>query len=98
MSRIILYGISIIIFVGVCIAMWLSWAQVADAEMSSHGSFAIVLLVVFGGIVTAGLMLLMFYSSRNGYDTDAHRAQGLEDSGEADEADEAKTPSEPTKS
>jgi heme/copper-type cytochrome/quinol oxidase subunit 2 len=39
-----------------------------DARMSGHGWTALVLGVVFSVIIGCGLMALMFFSSRRGYD------------------------------
>jgi hypothetical protein len=49
-----------------------SWAIYAwnsvEVEMSVHGYVAMILGVVFSLAVGCGLMALMFYSSRHGYD------------------------------
>jgi hypothetical protein len=42
-----------------------------DVEMSIHGWIAPTLGVVFSLIIGCGLMALMFYSSRSGYDETA---------------------------
>src|SRR4029079_15028578 len=44
-----------------------AWTSV-DVEMSIHGYIAIILGVVFSLMIGCGLMALMFYSSRHGYD------------------------------
>lgn len=49
------------------------WNAFAGTEMSGHGWTALVLGVVFSFIVGCGLMGLVFYSSRKGYDEGAHR-------------------------
>src|SRR5262249_55542479 len=46
-----------------------------NAEMSVHGWIALTLGVLFSLIVGCGLMALVFYSSRRGYDERAHAAQ-----------------------
>jgi hypothetical protein len=44
-----------------------AWTR-TDAQMSAHGWTALVLGVVLSLIVGCGLMALMFFSSRRGYD------------------------------
>ena len=52
------------------VTLW--WAVSAwnafDVEMSIHGYIAMILGIVFSLVVGCGLMGLMFYSSRHGYD------------------------------
>ena len=51
-------------------AVW--WAIYAwnsvDVEMSIHGYIAMILGIIFSLVIGCGLMALMFYSSRHGYD------------------------------
>jgi len=56
-------------------AVW-GWEQTAGTAMGFHGWLAVILGVVFTIIVGCGLMGLMFYSSRYGYD---ERASSLSD-------------------
>jgi heme/copper-type cytochrome/quinol oxidase subunit 2 len=51
-----------------------AWTH-TKAEMSVHGWIALTLGVLFSLIVGCGLMALVFYSSRRGYDERAHAAQ-----------------------
>ena len=46
----------------------IAWFAMGDVEISGHGILALVLgaLLTFG--LAAGLMFLVFYSSRRGYD------------------------------
>jgi heme/copper-type cytochrome/quinol oxidase subunit 2 len=44
-----------------------AWARTA-ASMSFHGWIALGLGIVFSVVIGCGLMALMFYSSRRGYD------------------------------
>jgi hypothetical protein len=57
------------------LAVW--WAISAwnsvDVEMSIHGYIAMILGIVFSLVLGCGLMALMFYSSRHGYDDDVDR-------------------------
>ena len=48
-------------------AIW-GWEQTATISVSVHGYIAMVLGIVFTILVGCGLMALMFYSSRHGYD------------------------------
>ena len=48
-------------------AIW-AWQQTAGVEMSGHGYVAMLLGIFFTLLVGCGLMALMFYSSRHGYD------------------------------
>ena len=51
-----------------------AWTR-TNAEMSVHGWIALTLGILFSLIVGCGLMALVFYSSRRGYDERAHAAQ-----------------------
>ena len=44
-----------------------AWARI-DVRISGHGWTALILGVVFSIIVGCGLMALLFFSSRRGYD------------------------------
>jgi hypothetical protein len=48
-------------------AVW-GWEQTAGTAMGFHGWLAMILGIVFTIVVGCGLMGLMFYSSRHGYD------------------------------
>ena len=48
-------------------AIW-GWEQTAGTAMGFHGWLAMILGIVFTMLVGFGLMGLMFYSSRHGYD------------------------------
>jgi len=57
------------IAVGVVLAVVAAmWAQVGDVEMSASGWVALVLGVAVALILGMGLMALVFFSSRHGYD------------------------------
>lgn len=49
------------------------WNAFSGTQMSGHGWTALVLGVIFSFVVGCGLMWLVFYSSRKGYDEGAHR-------------------------
>jgi hypothetical protein len=45
-----------------------AWQQTAGVEMSVHGYVAMILGVIFSLVIGCGLMALVFFSSRHGYD------------------------------
>ena len=48
------------------------WISVDAPPMPASGYFAMIMGVVFSLVVGCGLMVLVFYSSRHGYDDAAH--------------------------
>ena len=44
------------------------WNATSDVAMDKHGWIALILGTVFSLIIGCGLMALMFFSSRSGYD------------------------------
>lgn len=56
-----------------------AWQQTAGVEMSGNGYAAMTLGIIFTLVVGCGLMALMFYSSRRGYD---ERVSDLSDNDE----------------
>jgi len=50
-----------------------AWTRLGGDEIPLYGYVAIVGGVVFSLLVGGGLMALVFYSSRHGYDEDANR-------------------------
>jgi sterol desaturase/sphingolipid hydroxylase (fatty acid hydroxylase superfamily) len=71
----VIVGLLALLGVTVGWAIW-GWQQTAGTAMGFHGWLAMILGVVFTVIVGCGLMGLMFYSSRYGYD---QRATELSD-------------------
>ena len=55
------------------VAIW-AWREIGEVEISGHGLIALGLGVVLTFLVGAGLMALMFFSARHGYDERAHGA------------------------
>ena len=49
------------------------WMELGDVEMSRHGWIALTLGTVVTFLVGAGLMGLVFYSHRRGYDDRVNR-------------------------
>ena len=54
-------------------AYW-AWQEVGEVEIGTHGWIALGLGAVLTFVVGAGLMALMFFSARRGYDERAHEA------------------------
>ena len=67
-------GAKVLIGILVALALLSLWAGVAgwnlesDVEMSGHGYAAMAIGIVASLVVGIGLMTLVFYSSRKGYD------------------------------
>jgi len=57
-----------------------SWLAVDGPPMPTQGYIAMILGVVFSVLVGSGLMALVFYSHRYGYDDASHRDQHRTDS------------------
>jgi len=51
----------------------LAWNAGDGVEISGHGYAAMTLGIIFSLLVGVGLMSLVFYSSRKGYDRSAER-------------------------
>ena len=49
-------------------AAWVGWVSVGDTEVSGHGFLALALGIFFSLAVAGGLVALLLYSRRNGYD------------------------------
>nr|WP_244628609.1 hypothetical protein [Tardiphaga robiniae] len=49
----------------------MAWTSAEGATMSVHGWIALALGTLFSLLIGCGLMTLMFYSSRSGYDESA---------------------------
>jgi len=65
--------VALLALLATCIgwAIW-GWEQTANISVSVHGYIAMILGIVFTLLVGCGLMALMFYSSRHGYDEAAN--------------------------
>jgi hypothetical protein len=55
-----------------------AWISVSGPPMPANGYIALTLGVVFSIVVGCGLMALLFYSSRHGYDDEAGRSSDQE--------------------
>jgi NADH:ubiquinone oxidoreductase subunit 5 (subunit L)/multisubunit Na+/H+ antiporter MnhA subunit len=67
---IVLLGLLILAIV---IGFW-AWQQIGSVEIGTHGWIALGLGALLTFAVGAGLMALMFFSARRGYDERAHQA------------------------
>jgi hypothetical protein len=65
--------------------IWLGyegWTRGQDVQMSNHGYIAMALGIFFSLVVGIGLMTLVFYSSRAGYDEPPHQIGNQPNPGE----------------
>ena len=69
-TLIVLFGLLIL----AAITGWWAWREIGDVEIGMHGWIALGLGAVLTFLVGAGLMALMFFSARRGYDERAHEA------------------------
>ncbi len=78
-GRLGVWGIAAIVvplFVILAAASWFAaraWTAVSGPPMPAAGYVAMTLGIVFSLVVGCGLMALLFYSNRYGYDEQAHR-------------------------
>jgi hypothetical protein len=52
---------------------WWAWSELADVEMSVHGYIALAIGVVATLALGVGLMWLVYFSHRRGFDDEAGR-------------------------
>jgi len=68
----------IVLFSFLAVSIWYAgkaWTSVEGPPMPAQGYAAMIMGVVFSVALGCGLMALIFYSSRNGYDERANRDQ-----------------------
>jgi hypothetical protein len=58
------------------VALW-AWREIGEVEISRHGMMALSLGVGLTFALGAGLMALVFFSNRRGYDDQAYRPDDL---------------------
>ncbi|WP_407121915.1 hypothetical protein [Bradyrhizobium sp. STM 3561] len=63
------------LFVGTVFVSYLGWTSAAGADVPASGYIALVIGVICSLAVGFGLMALVFYSSRAGYDESARLVQ-----------------------
>jgi hypothetical protein len=54
-------------------AAWWVWSELADVQMGMHGWIALSLGAGVAILLGVGLMYLVYYSSRHGYDDEVGR-------------------------
>jgi hypothetical protein len=64
-------AILLMLLVGTIVVSYLGWMSAAGTDVPASGYLALVLGVIFSLAVGVGLMALVFYSSRAGYDEPA---------------------------
>ena len=72
-SAIVLAVLVALLLASVATAYW-AWHEVGTVEIGLHGWIALGLGAALTFLVGAGLMALMFFSARRGYDERAHEA------------------------
>jgi hypothetical protein len=55
------------------VALWV-WQEIGEVEIGPHGLIALGLGAALTFLLGAGLMALMFFSARRGYDDRAHES------------------------
>src|SRR5262249_46272024 len=60
--------VAVIVLVAVLVTVAVMWEEIGDVELSTTGWVALVLGVLFATGLGVGLMALLFYSEREGYD------------------------------
>jgi hypothetical protein len=58
------------------VALW-AWREIGEVEISRHGLIALALGAAATFLLGTGLMALVFFSNRRGYDDQAHRPDDL---------------------
>jgi len=71
MGRLFVIASLLGLLVAVVAFMVLSWQEMGAVEMSGAGVGSLVVGVILSLVVGGGLMALVFYSSRRGYDDEA---------------------------
>ncbi len=68
MGKALLIGSLLAMLVGASAWAGWVWVKLGDAEIGTHGTIALTLGIVVSVVVGVGLMLLVFISSRRGFD------------------------------
>lgn len=68
-----------ILVAGLAVFLVWSWEASGGPVMSVHGYIALALGALFTFALTAGLMALVFYSSRHGYDDEAGSVEEIDE-------------------
>lgn len=70
-GNVAIVGVLVAILVAAAAVGWWIWRELADVEMSLHGWIALGLGASVATLLGIGLMYLVYYSSRHGYDDEA---------------------------
>ncbi|TWA95855.1 hypothetical protein [Bradyrhizobium stylosanthis] len=81
LARWAIITVLIALLVAACVLGYLGWTR-TDVKVPESGYVALVMGVVFSLVVGVGLMTLVFYSSRGGYDEPAVLIKQLESDGD----------------
>jgi hypothetical protein len=73
-------AVLLMLLVGTIFVSYLGWTSASGTDVPSSGYFALALGVIFSLIVGFGLMALVFFSSRQGYDEPARLMRDDDDS------------------
>ena len=79
MTRMLVIGGGLVLLLIVAAALVPTSMMLAGMTLSGHGYAAVFLMVFFSFAVAGGLMFLIFYSARHGYDDAAHHGGERED-------------------
>ncbi len=79
MKRALAIGGIALLLAAIAAALIPMWTMSFDLGMSFHGYAAVALMIFFSFAVGGGLMFLVFYSARHGYDDEAHHGQADSD-------------------
>ena len=72
-QAVILAAVLIPLLVGATVVSIWTWGEIGDTQIGVHGYIALGLGVVATLVIGGGLMWLVFYSARRGYDDAAGR-------------------------
>jgi hypothetical protein len=67
----VVIGILLALLASTTVIAYLGWSSAAEASVPPSGYLAMAIGILFSLIAGAGLMTLLFYSSRSGYDEPA---------------------------
>ncbi len=79
MTRMLVIGGGLFLLLLAAAALVPTGMMLTGMALSGHGYAAVFLMVFFSFAVAGGLMFLIFYSARRGYDDAAHRGGDRED-------------------
>jgi hypothetical protein len=76
MARALVIGGVALVLALIAAAIVPMWMMSAGMSLSGHGYVALFLTIFFSFAVGGGLMFLIFYSARHGFDDAAHHGAG----------------------